>query len=103
MNTANKSFIFAHQVKMEGTHYPDLTFLVDNLRNERFFAHSDPSREAELLFSELLFGSPGRKELSTRIIPRKISHGNQQGSAHPAHPAGFLSLDSLHSSMGCSF
>lgn len=77
--------MFARQVKIGGTHDPALTFLVGNLRNERF-AHSHPSREAELL-------SLGMKELSTRIILRKISQRNQLGAAHPA---GFLSLAQLH-------
>lgn len=79
--------MFAHQVKIEGTHYPALTFLVDNLRNEGF-APPSLSTEAELF-------SP-RSKLSTRIIPRKISQGNQLGAAHLT---GFLSLGSLHSSI----
>lgn len=84
--------MLAHRVKIEGTYYPALTLLVDSLRNERF-AHSDPSREAELL-------SPGMKELSTWIILRKVSQCNELGAAHPA---GFPSVDSLHSFMFCSF
>lgn len=84
--------MLAHRVKIEGIHYPALTLLMDSLRNERF-AHSDPSREAELL-------SPGMKELSTGIILRKISQGNELGAAHPA---GFPSVDSSHSFMFCIF
>lgn len=46
--------------------------------------------------------SPELKHLSTRITPTKISQDNQLGAAHPA---GFLSIDSLHresSHMLCS-
>lgn len=70
-------FMFARQVKIEGTHYPALTFLVDSLRNEGF-AHSDPSREAELLF-------PGMKELSLhKDHPKEDLPGKPVGCSSPS-------------------